>query len=161
MNMTLCTAVFVLLPKSFKEKLRIPRRGTRQPAPVAQPVFDENGNRKILKDIYRKVNELFTSEKLYLRDDLSLLVLSREVGANKTYVSQAIRLYSGMSYPQYLGSWRVSYSMQVMEQEHLCDDDEMAARCGYKATSTFILAFQTISGMTPKEWRKTKKILPL
>ncbi|MCF0174704.1 MAG: helix-turn-helix transcriptional regulator [Bacteroidales bacterium] len=160
-NIILCLVVFVLLPRSARQKIRLPRpRKHPEPLPAVSQ-FDENGNRIVLKDIYRKINTAFSCEHLYLKSDITLISLSHEVGANKTYVSQAIRLYSGMNYSQYVNSWRISHAMETMSSGEDVADEDMASRCGYKALSTYISAFQSIAGITPKEWRKLKKSLPL
>lgn len=101
--------------------------------------------------IYNKVKECLEQDRLFLRPDLSLRMLSRIVGTNTVYLSKAINEGFGCSFNTMVNSYRVEY---VIRQALASGDnlEELSAKLGFWSRSTFYDVFHEYTGLTPKKY---------
>lgn len=108
------------------------------------------------KEILRKLDQHLASNKLYLDPDLSLDKLSAAIGESKYHVSEALNMYAGKSFYQYINEYRISRAMEIMtsiHQKNLPVNILMIAfECGFKAKSSFNTYFKKITGETPSAY---------
>lgn len=113
--------------------------------------------------IYNKVMEAMENDKLFLRADLSLKLLSRVVGTNTVYLSKTINEGFGCGYSTLVNRYRVEYIIK----ETLNSGEDIAAvaqRLGFWSRATFYSVFQQMKNETPQRYihnalagQKTKK----
>lgn len=101
--------------------------------------------------IYNKVKESMETERLFLRDDLSLKTLSRIIGTNTVYLSKAINQGFGCSYSTLMNKFRIKYLVDeaCRTNENI---EEISARYGFWSRSTLYDAFRQHTGMTPHRY---------
>lgn len=101
--------------------------------------------------IYNKVKECLEREKLFLRSDLSLKMLSRIIGTNTVYLSKAVNQGYGCSFTKVVNRYRLEYV--VREALKTGDNlEKIATQLGLWSRSTFYEVFQEMTGMTPRRY---------
>jgi AraC-like DNA-binding protein len=108
------------------------------------------------KKILQQLDQHLASTRLYLDPDLGLDKLSAAIGESKYHVSEALNMYAGKSFYQYINEYRISRAMEIMtsiHQKNLPVNILMIAfECGFKAKSSFNTYFKKITGETPSAY---------
>ncbi|RPD38325.1 helix-turn-helix domain-containing protein [Chitinophaga barathri] len=174
-SMLLCRNIcYILLSVICIEILRfkyagIPGARTPAPAPILLlPDIEEVTEAEIPvpkkiqlaetehKKILQKLDQHLAATKLYLDPDLSLDKLSAAIGESKYHVSEALNVYAGKPFYQYINEYRISCALEIMTaiyQKNLPVNILMIAfECGFKAKSSFNNYFKKITGETPSAY---------
>lgn len=113
-------------------------------------VCTEDNRLNAIANCWTKLEVLINEEKVFLKPDLNLIELSQRLGTNRTYMSQAIKQFSGNSFSDYINSARIEYAKQLLLDNEPLKNVEYS--CGYTSTSTFYRQFQKQTGMSPTIW---------
>lgn len=122
-----------------------------------------NHSKVLSEELYKKIlldlQKAMTEEKLYLRQDLSMHQLAKEIKTNTTYLSRIIKETYKTNFSTFLNSLRINEAKTIFanEQYHNFTIDAISRECGYKNKSTFNKAFRNITGFKPNEYRKQIK----
>lgn len=106
--------------------------------------------------IYSKVKVALEQDKLFLRPELSLIYLSRVVGTNTVYLSQAINLLAGCNFKTLVNRYRVEHICQEAERTNR-DVEDIANDYRFWSRSTFYDAFKTHTGKTPRQYMDARE----
>ena len=106
--------------------------------------------------IYNKVKVALEQDKLFLRPELSLIYLSRVVGTNTVYLSQAINLLAGCNFKTLVNRYRVEHICQEAERTNR-DVEDIANDYRFWSRSTFYDAFKTHTGKTPRQYMDARE----
>lgn len=108
-------------------------------------------------DLYSRVCRLLESDKVYTDSTLTRDSLARMVGSNRTYLSVAINKNAGMSFSQFINSYRIQEAVRMLSDPSNSDYPlkALAADLGFSSISTFYKQFQMEVGLTPSAYRKT------
>lgn len=112
--------------------------------------LDEARSQKIAD----KIEQVMKAKALYLNPDLSLKLLASEISEKPNYVSQTLNQILNSSFFDYVNSYRIEYSKQLIVQNQL-SILEVALASGFNAKSSFYKAFKTNTGQTPKQFAST------
>lgn len=109
------------------------------------------------EDIFYQAVELVEKEKLYIDPDFSIAQLSRLLGTNEKYLSNAIKTGSGDNFKAFVNQYRISSIKQRIEDAILSGDpitrfSAIGEEFGFKNESTFYRVFKEETGMAPKEY---------
>lgn len=108
------------------------------------------------KEIFLKSEKLMKTDKLYRQKDLTQEKFASIVGTNRTYLSQAVNEYSGMSFNSWLNMYRITEATTILSNpDNNMTLKQLADFLGYNSVSVFHRAFQKGTGMTPASWKKT------
>lgn len=107
--------------------------------------------------LYEKVISIMESGRPFLKEDYSLNDLAFAAYTNKTYLSKTINVMSGKNFRQFINSYRVRYSIEVMKKNPRLRMDEVSAMSGFHSTVTFTMAFKANFGETPGEYAQRLK----
>ena len=101
--------------------------------------------------------------KYFLDPHISLDSLSRKIGTNRTYLTQAILWGSGCSFCTYVNQLRIDEVVQKGEQVLQSEDllFNTALACGYNNRRTFKRAFFREMGISPADFVAQHKLLSL
>lgn len=103
----------------------------------------------LLSDILYEVEEC----EGFLREDMSLDYLCRAVASNRSYVSACINRYTGMSFTDFINSYKVKYAQGLMsDEDNDLDIKEVRYLSRFSSESTFVRNFRKHTGCTPSEW---------
>jgi AraC-like DNA-binding protein/predicted negative regulator of RcsB-dependent stress response len=106
-------------------------------------------------ELWNKLHELMTSERIYRYSDISLERTAEILGTNRAYVSRVINNYSGMSFSHYIHSQRIEDASRILSD--ISNDvslKAMAFELGYNSISSFYRAFIKETGVPPSKYRE-------
>lgn len=105
---------------------------------------------KMETDLFNRIENLMDKDKVYRNADISLETISEMLGTNRTYISNVINKYSGMSFSNYVNSFRIREATELISDT---SKDILVktlySRIGYNSISSFYRAFQKETGCTP------------
>ena len=126
------------------------------------PVSDEDGQRTSMQDfvaengeLISKLRYLLEEEQIYLERGIQAETVIKRLGTNYVYFDRVMAAQYGISFPEYVHRARVLYAQQLMHKQGTGANqlplslDEVAARCGYEDTTTFIRIYTRITGEDP------------
>lgn len=116
---------------------------TPQPACTAPPLGDNQAAR---------LKSLFDDDKVYLEPKLSLTELARQMGTNRTYLSQHINKVYGQTFYEFVNFYRVVHSERLLADTDY-NLETVAEMSGFNSLSTFRRAFATSHGCSPQVYR--------
>ena len=94
-----------------------------------------------LADILHRLDALMREKRLFLNHNLTLCSLAKEAWSNRTYISNAVSRKKGMSFKQYVNSWRLDYAAKHLDGKGY-DVYDMAVACGFRNARLFCKALQ-------------------
>ena len=111
-----------------------------------------------METLFERITKLMDSQQLYTNPTLSRKQLAIVLNTNQTYLYQAIRQETGLSFTAYIYDLRLS-----LAYSKLTDPDEqgtieaISKAVGYKSRKTFHHHFRQVYGCTPDEVRRKNK----
>lgn len=103
--------------------------------------------------IENKIN-LWIKERGYLSPGITIDYLSKEIGVNRTYLSNFINTFYQTNYNTWINSLRINESKKLMQEESRLSLSEIAERTGFADAAQFSKRFKQIEGISPSQWRK-------
>lgn len=101
--------------------------------------------------IYSKVTQALEAQRLYLNADVSLSTLSRLLGTNTVYLSQAVNRRTGRSLTSLVNAYRLRFLItQAVETGE--DIESLAQRYAFWSRSTLYDVFRRETGFTPHRY---------
>lgn len=101
----------------------------------------------------QQINHYFNEQQAFLRSDLSLDVLSKELNIPKHYFSQLFNSHIGKSFYSFVAEYRIGYAIQFMQKESgKLKIESLAYACGFNSKTSFNRYFKNITGYTPIEY---------
>ena len=128
-------------------------KGDSKPSKTA--FFPENRQEMTISNCWKNVERLMNEEKVFLEPDLNLIDLAQRLGTNRTYLSLAVRQFSGKSFSDYVNYARIMYAEELLLKGESPKNVEYS--CGYISSSTFYRQFQKIAGASPSVWLKKQR----
>ncbi len=108
--------------------------------------------------IGKKLEALMRNKQVYLIKNLKINDVVKEIGSNRTYVSNYINSVYHCSFSDYINQLRIEHAKELLLS--LDTDTKLstiADASGYSSESSFYRNFQKIAGMTPNEFRNKKE----
>jgi AraC-like DNA-binding protein len=111
-----------------------------------------------LNDIFQKVEELITTEHLYLKPDLTIHELGIRLELNSKYLSQAINNQEDLNFNKYINKKRIAHAQElILDKSYKKYSIEgIAQESGFRSKSTFNTTFKSLVGLTPSEFKKNQ-----
>ena len=104
------------------------------------------------------LEEIMTSHQLFLRSDLTLPKLAKELGCSVNHLSQVINSGFGMSFFDYLAQYRIEHAkvlLTALDGQNGAVLD-VAFSVGFNSNSAFYAAFKKCVGHTPAQFRRAQ-----
>lgn len=162
----LCVVIFAMLSyfvyrqESMLEAIGVsPDGGSNEP----QAVFPPNDAAGVADDgsvqtaylFADRFESVFSKGKIYLNATLTLNDLARELGTNRTYLSNYLNQQLHTTFYEYVNKWRVRRAKELLRKSNMILDD-VALQSGFNSMSSFRRYFSAHTGMSPLEYRKRK-----
>ena len=113
--------------------------------------LDEN-----LKSIYHQIESLFLGGDAYLNFNYTSANISADTGIRNELVRNSIKIYSQMSVPLFINSYRIEYAIKLMNEGFLEDYsmNALAEKSGFSSQENFNRVFKILKTSTPSEYFK-------
>lgn len=108
------------------------------------------------EELLEKISSVMDSSQLVFDSNFNFDILCREVGSNSKYVSMVLNSTYKKNFKTLLNERRVQEATVRLHGEE-CTIQDLAVDLGYSNTTSFIIAFKKIIGMTPAVYRKLIK----
>lgn len=120
----------------------------------------ESEIKKEKKSIIPKKSEQLLLKKLdkfershnYLNPKISLTTLAKQLDTNTKYLSEVVNKNKDKNFNSYINDLRINYILKMLKSETKYRNYKVASlaeECGYLSHSTFIVAFRSVTGITP------------
>ncbi len=115
-----------------------------------------------MKENCEKIVDYLTSSQAYRRNDLSLAVLSKEMGFSQKIVSRSINSCLNRNFFELINEMRVREAKRrlLLPENSGYTVESIYEECGFRTRSTFFLAFKKVEGISPAQWLKSAKSNP-
>lgn len=123
------------------------------------PILDENEEpavETITVDndfVWGRVKAAVEGKKMYLRSDLKISDVAREIATNRTYISRAVNRMVGTNFNAYLNRLRVEEARRIMNEDRSLTLDIVAERAGFTTASSFTKIYTKVRGVNPSRDR--------
>ena len=84
--------------------------------------------------------------------ELSLTSLADLLESNRTYIGEAFKRNTGMTFVEYITQHRIGYVVEVMKSHPDADIHQLLSDVGYRQRSTAWRNFHKVTGLTPTEF---------
>ncbi len=108
-------------------------------------------------DILKSVDCVMKTEQHFLDNSLNIDKLANVINSPSQYLSQAINQYRDMNFYELVASYRIEYAKEILVKEPKKNIMTVAMDAGFNAKSTFNQTFKKMTGITPSEYKKSKK----
>ena len=141
-------------------------------APILESDYDLGFNDKepqkkpksmIPSDLWQNTLEalmrLLEFEQIYLKDDLCLADVSKQLNTNRVYLSQIINETFNCNFNQLINEYRIKEFIRLVHEEdhNKLTIEALAFKVGFYNKATFNQSFKKIQGKTPSEYLKELK----
>ena len=92
-----------------------------------------------------------------MKTQLTLNEVALQLHTNRTYLSQYLNMELNMPFGTWLSQLRLNEAKQMLIDEPSLSITEAAQTCGFSSVSNFSHLFSVLEGMTPQQWRVSKK----
>jgi len=105
----------------------------------------------------RKLDQLMTEKKLYLKKGLKINDVADQMGSYTMYVLHYINKFKGESFSGYINRLRIDYAKTILLDEDDSKSMAGAEQFGFTSERNFHRYFKKITGMTPSQWKERNK----
>lgn len=107
----------------------------------------------------KQIRDYFESTECFLRTDLSLESLSKELVISKHYLSEIFNIHIGKSFYGFIAEYRITYAIERLKNESgRLKIESLAHECGFNSKTSFNRYFKEITGSNPSEYISNKII---
>ena len=96
-------------------------------------------------------------DKLFLNQNLTINSLAKEIGINRTYLSQVINEFFNKNFSSFVNEFRIKEASKSLIDDKNITIEAVAFDVGFKSKSAFNNAFKQYTGVTPSFFIKNAK----
>jgi len=147
--------LFVLGYIGYKRSFRVEQFLADNPEEVLPDTPAES------KELGAKIEHLMVTEAYYLRQNVTLTDVAREVGSCRTYVSNYINKELHSTFSDYVNHLRIEHAKMMMMQHDRHHSQSkfsvIAQNVGFSGEQSFYRNFRRFTGMTPLAWLEQQR----
>ncbi len=107
-----------------------------------------------MQEICNLATEHLTTTRSFLRSDITLASLAKDISVPSRSLSRSINSYLNQNFFEFINTMRVEYAkerlMELSTSEY--NIDSIFSECGFRSRSSFFQVFKKITGKTPAAW---------
>jgi len=96
----------------------------------------------------------WVAEKRFTEKGLTLDMVAKEIGSNRTYFSHYINTVKNKTFRDWINSLRIEEAKRIMSESPNKNVNEIVSGVGFVERTSFFRQFSIQTGMTPKVWLK-------
>ena len=115
---------------------------------------DEN-----LKIIYHNIKSFLLKNNSFLDSNFNLASISAKTGIRSELVRNSIKEYSNMNVPMFINSYRINYSIKLIDEGYLKNFsmEGLAEKSGFNSQENFNRVFKLLNSITPTQYLNSKQ----
>ena len=118
-------------------------------------VGETNSQEDKMRDLFERLQRLMQEQKLYRDPGLTREGVAERLQTNRTYLTEVIQRYTGLSFVHYVNSYRIEEAAAILSDPSVDTPIKaVASGLGFTSISTFYRLFQAIKGTSPSQYRK-------
>lgn len=126
------------------------------------PVGIDNPSDNVSKEDLAVMSRIFSvvvGQKLYTSPGFNLEILSEHLGINRKYLSKAINSATGKNFNTYINEYRIKEAIRLLSDpgNKFLSVDDIGIWVGFSNRSSFYESFRKMTGISPSQFKKTKK----
>lgn len=127
--------------------------------PSKSPIYfkPENTSVSEKKGLWERIITALDVEEKWREASLNLNTLSDYLNSNRTYVGDAIKQNTGLTFNEYINQRRVNYIVEQLKRNPETSLPKLFDYVGYNQRTTAVRNFQKITGITPAEFIESIK----
>lgn len=108
------------------------------------------------KRILKRIENLFSEQKIYLNQNLTLENVAEKIDCSSRQVSQAINEHLQKNFSEYVTVHRIEHAKMLLSDstESQSKIASIAADCGFGNVTSFNIAFKALVNLTPSKFRR-------
>lgn len=117
----------------------------------------EEENLQLYDRIFSEIERMMRDEHIYRRPGLTKEQAAAMIGTNRTYLAEAIKQHTGLSFVYYINSYRIQEAKEILSDPS--NDTPMKAvimEIGFRSSTTFYKLFSEVTGTTPQTYRNNR-----
>ncbi|MDC1433929.1 AraC family transcriptional regulator [Flavobacteriaceae bacterium] len=116
--------------------------------------IDEN-----LKIIYHNIKSFLLKNNSFLDSNFNLASISAKTGIRSELVRNSIKEYSNMNVPMFINSYRINYSIKLIDEGYLKNFsmEGLAEKSGFNSQENFNRVFKLLNSITPTQYLNSKQ----
>jgi len=126
-----------------------PQEQPEQPEPGDD---DATGPADTQDHLWQRIKQELDDRQAWKNPELTVDMLARMVGSNKTYVHQAFATYGGTNYKDYINRRRVDFIAAQLRSKPNQNLENLFYRAGYRSRTTAGRNFKDIMGISPSDY---------
>lgn len=107
------------------------------------------------EELFERLQKLMRTEKLYRTHELSREKVATQLETNRTYLTEVIGKYTGLTFNYYINSFRIDEAISILsDTTNEIPIKALSDEVGFSSMSTFYKFFNDIKGMPPSQFRE-------
>lgn len=128
----------------------------RKKTPESAPEEEAEQARKTNADMIAELARLIEEKQLFLRKDLRVADIAKELATNRTYMSLLVNSLTGSGFSDLINGYRIRYAQQLMTEHPEMVHSDVAIASGFSSRTAFLRTFKAKTGLSPTEWKKSQ-----
>lgn len=148
---SIVTSIIFMVQHHYKNAYIFSKKSDEKEKPKYEKYRLKND---VMEELAQKLESLMIKNQLYLKADLTLEELAKELAVPKHHLTQSLNEYFNKNFYQFINAYRVQEVQERMKKDHKTNVLEIAFECGFNTKSSFNSYFKTITGYTPTQYRQ-------
>ena len=108
-------------------------------------------------ELWIKIMRIVEENEGWRNPDMDMSSLTKQLFSNRTYVGDAFKLHTGMTFGEYITKRRIDYVAERLKYNPDANIQELFIEAGYRHRSTAWRHFQKLKGVSPTEFAEGSK----
>ena len=111
------------------------------------------------KEILKKLVDFVEKNEIYLKKDLTIHDISKEINISSSYISNVLNQDLKCNFVTFINTYRINKAKEILLSSNYSNYtiEAISELVGFNSKSSFNSAFKQISGITPSEYKRKNK----
>ena len=123
--------------------------------PKIKECLEISGPDSATMDLWSRIVMVLETKGRWRDPSLGLTSISDELNSNRTYIGDAFKQNTGLTFGEYITKRRIDYVVGELKQNPKASIHELFVYVGYSQRTTAVRNFRKITGTTPSEFVKS------